>query len=139
MGGTSETDHLTLDCLHGARSVGGCSCSSAFIGESYACGSDDAGCSRRFKHTCPVGKGEKWVPLLLEDAARGNKMQVDEALALPSPRWPVCRAEHPEGAMNIGLTPDGQEFSASPAVLKDSPNFRKLVYFGSRNIVAGRS
>jgi len=52
--------------------------------------------------------------LLLEDAARGNKMQVDEALALPSPRWPVCRAEHSAGAMNIGLTPDGQQFSVSP-------------------------
>jgi len=66
-------------------------------------------------------------------------MRVDDSLALPSPQWLVCRGEHSEDAMNSSVILDGQQFSASPGVLKDSLDFRKLVYFGSRNIVVSCS
>ncbi len=126
-GGTSETDHPTGDCHHGSLAVGSCSCSSTFLCEPYRRSGDDVRCSGRVRHTCPVGEGRPGVPLLLEHAWRGNKMQVDEALALPSPWWPVCPVEHPEGAKNSSLIPHGQQLSGSPPVLKESPDFSKLV------------
>jgi len=54
-------------------------------------------------------------------------MQVDEALALPSPWWPVCPVEHPDGAKNGSLIHHGQQLSWSPQVLKASPDSSKLV------------
>ncbi len=71
------------------------------------------------------------MPLLLEDASRGNKMQVDEALALPSQRWPVCQVEHPEGATNSNLIPDGQQFSVSFPVFESRLIFGNSCIFSS--------
>jgi hypothetical protein len=79
------------------------------------------------------------VYLLSEHTSRGNKMQVDDSLALSTPLWLVCPVEHPDGATNSCLIPYEQQFCMKPQVCQESPDFWKPVNFGSLNIVVNCS